>query len=322
LHLRYQILEKIRGSKKAVSGQALSNELNITRTAIWKHIKQLRKEGYNITAKPRVGYRLKKIPDLLLSQEIKRNLDTDFIGINIINYPKISSTISVAKRMAKKGFPDGTVIVAEQQTFGKGRLGRKWESPKGGIWASVILRPKMSPSEIVKLNMVVSLAIVKAIKDVTGIQTEIKWPNDVLYQGSKVAGVLTEVDTEIDSVNYAIVSFGINVNNKLDKLSANVQETATSIQEIKGKKVKRLALFSAILSYLEKLFIECQNSGCGEILREWKQVCLTIGQELTIKTVEKQYQGKAIDIDDLGRLVLDTDDGQTVALLSGDIVSS
>ncbi|NTW05163.1 MAG: biotin--[acetyl-CoA-carboxylase] ligase, partial [Peptococcaceae bacterium] len=208
------ILELLRTSAgEFLSGEKISKKIGISRTAVWKHITALRQEGYSIEAMPKIGYRLLDIPDRLYPEEIRDNLTTVSLGRNIYYFKTVQSTNQEARRLAQEGVPHGALIIAEEQTGGKGRFGRVWFSPKTlGIWASLVLRPEISPENAPPVTMLAAVAVAVAVENITGIALGIKWPNDLLYENKKACGILTEMNGEMDKVNFLILGLGINVN--------------------------------------------------------------------------------------------------------------
>lgn len=315
--VKNKILNKLRDRKSYFSGQDLSKELGISRTAIWKHICSLRKDGYVIDASPRKGYLLKKIPDLLLPQELERALKNKKIGKRVIHFQTVESTIDIAKGLDKRSDGDGTVVVAEKQTAGKGRFGRSWVSPKGGIWLSTILHPVLDPLEAPKLNIVGSMSIVHVIRDL-GLEPKVKWPNDVIVNGKKIAGVLIHMNAELDKINYLILSMGINANNNLKSLPEKVAKNVTTIRKELGKKIRRIDFAVDLLTELEKNYSKIFDNHFDSLLNEWKKLCITINKEVAVESVNGRLKGIAKDVDQYGRLILYTKDEGKKLISSGE----
>lgn len=314
---RYKILEKIRKNDRFVSGQDLSENLGISRTAIWKHVVSLRNEGYSIEAAPRKGYKLTKVPDLLLPQELQRSLNTKTVGNKIYYYGVVDSTISIAKEKLLNGADDGSVVIAEKQTGGKGRLGKNWVSSKGGIWMSVVFKPNLDPVEAPKITISASISILKALKDI-GIDVQVKWPNDILVNGKKIAGVLLEMNCDLDRIDYVIVSMGINVNNNFSSKQSSLKRSATSVKNEIGKKIKRVPLATRVLTHLENSYSKIFDNHFDEILLDWKEHCVTIDKIIKLKTINEEYTGKAIDVDQYGRLLVLLENGDRKLFSSGE----
>ncbi|MDI3533761.1 MAG: BirA family transcriptional regulator [Thermosediminibacterales bacterium] len=316
--MKQEILRILTKNSGYVSGEEISNILKVSRTAVWKHIKTLRREGYVIESQPRLGYRLILEPDLLLPEQIKSKLNADFMGKKIFYYDTVTSTNDEAKRIASLGFDEGTVVIAEQQTGGRGRRGRCWLSPKHeGIWVSIILKPSISPVNAPKLTMLAAVSIVKAIKEVTGLSTGIKWPNDILYNNKKIVGILTELSAEIDLINYIILGMGINVNT--ESFPDELKEIATSLKIETGKKVDRVKLLCRLLELFEQDYKEFLEAGFSNILNKWRKYSITLGKKVRVIGLDTSLEGEAVDVTDDGALIIKKPDGNTVEVLSGDV---
>lgn len=314
------ILKLLRESGgKYVSGEEIADRLGVSRTAVWKRIVELRELGYRIVSQPRNGYILEAAPDLLLPEEIRNGLKTSFIGQNVIHFDSIGSTNVEAKRLAGEGAPDGTVVVAEEQGSGRGRLDRSFFSPRGGIWFSVILRPHFLPQEAPKCTLMAAVSVAKAMKAFS-FNIGIKWPNDILYEGKKLTGILTEMHAEMDRINYIVIGIGINVNIPLSEFPAELRETATSLQLIKGTDVPRLEFLRNVLENMEALYKTAAAHGFSTIMDEWRHCSATLGQEVRVIGVgrDEQFTGKAVDIDEDGALLIDTEHGQK-RVVAGDV---
>lgn len=243
------------------------------------------------------------------------------IGRKIFRYVRVTSTQDKAKKFAQKGLAEGTVVIAEIQTQGKGRLGRRWVSPKGGIWLSVILRPEITPMEMPKITMIGSLAVAKAIAELTRLEVKFKWPNDVLVRtisGSefkKVCGVLTEMVSGVSQVKYVITGLGINVNNRIPpSLKAN----ATSLKDFIGRNLPKQKLLKKILEKFDKYYLEFRKQGMGRILKECKGMSIVLDKEVKIECADKIIEGKALNIDEYGALIVETKEGKK-RVVAGDV---
>ncbi len=305
-----------------ISGEELSRQLNISRTAVWKYIKEIRGEGYVIEAFPRKGYRMKKKPDLLLPREIKRHLNTLRLGKSIEYLARVDSTNRRAKEMGLQGALEGTLVVAEEQTRGRGRLDRQWFSPRGGIWFSILLRPDLSPQQAPLLTLLTSLAGVKGIKNATGYSLYIKWPNDLFWQGKKAAGILTEINAEMDRINFVVVGVGINANIRHDHFPEDISSEAISLMEEEGESVSRPKLLATFLNEMEKMYDQAQLEGFKELIGEWKKYSTTLGKRVEVKTPRGIIKGKAVDINEEGALMVEKEGGEVIHLLSGDVYLS
>jgi BirA family biotin operon repressor/biotin-[acetyl-CoA-carboxylase] ligase len=300
--MKDKILEALRESKGYVSGEMLSGELGISRVSIWKHIGSLKRDGYIIESSPR-GYCLISSPDLLLPYE--------FPGLEgkIHHLQEIGSTMDVARDLAKKVAEEGTIVTAEVQTQGRGRLGRKWISQKGGIYFTIVLRPETSPVYAPRINLMASIAVAKAIRNLFGLKAELKWPNDVLIEGKKVCGILAEMEAETDIIKFVNVGIGINAN------TAVSQEGATSIKEQLGREISRRELLSFVLKEMETQQALLTKE---DLLQEWKRFSATLNREVRVIAPGEEIIGKAIDIDTKGELVIKARDGSLKRAIVGD----
>ena len=305
--------------EKFISGELIAEKLKVSRTAIWKHIQSLRKRGYKIASSERLGYKLSETPDLLLPEIIQYGLKTELIAVdNRIVYKKsVESTNEVAKISVHEGAADGTIIVAEEQTGGKGRLERNFFSPKEkGLWFSIILRPQCLPKDAPKFTLMAAVAVVRALEKFN-FQLKIKWPNDILYDGRKIVGILTEMSAEIEHIISIIVGIGINVNIRREDFPPNIREIAASLSEIAGKNLSRVEIFRAVLEEFDRLYI---NYNFDEIFKLWRQYNITLGKKVTILSAESGdiFTGTAVDIDAEGALIVDTDKGRKI-VYAGDV---
>lgn len=312
--MRKTIVEMLkRAGGDFVSGESIAGELNISRTAVWKHIQKLRDNGYEILSRERCGYKLKDAPDLLLPSEIQIGLDTEIVGAEMHYRPSVDSTNHIAKALAYHDASDGTIVVAEEQTFGKGRRERNFYSPRGkGIWFSVVLRPKMLPKDAPKLTLMAAVAVAEALNRFN-LKPEIKWPNDLLFDGRKIVGILTEMTGEIGRIAYVVVGVGINVNIARDEFPEELQAVAASLSEMSGgEELSRVKIFRAVLEEFDKLYREVNENGFGEILNRWRRYNVTLGKKVrVIAAVEggENFDGTAVDINEDGALVVETADG-------------
>ena len=302
-----------------ISGEEIAGRLGVSRTAVWKHIRALKAAGYEIESHARKGYSLLDAPDLLLPQEIQPTLRTQVIGKNMIHFNDIPSSNNEAKRLALEGAPDGTVVVAEAQGAGKGRLSRGWYSPsQKGIWFSVVLRPSFLPQEAPKCTLMAAVAVVRAMKDM-GFSVGIKWPNEVLDDnGKKLVGILTEMSAEMERVNFVVIGTGVNVNLWPEDFPEDVRDIATSLSMLRGGRVDRLELFARVLEAMDELYVSVENDGFGTVLDEWRQYSVTLGQEVNVIGVRESFSGTAADIDEDGALLIDTPTGRR-RVLAGDV---
>ena len=316
--MRGKVLNLLKNSNgDYISGEDIAKTLQVSRTAIWKHIRDLKESGYMIQSHYRKGYSLHSAPDLLLPDEIKAKLTTTLIGSDIYYYEDVDSTNNVGKILANKGCADGSIIISESQNKGRGRLERGWYSPKGaGIWFSVVLKPKMSPQNAPKFTLLAAVAMTRAIENITGIKCGIKWPNDILYDGKKLVGILTEMNAEIDRINYIVIGMGLNVNN--DVFPKELEEIATSLKMIAAKKFNRIDLLSEIIRELEIEYNEAMKNGFKATFETWRKYSATLGCQINVVGIEEQFSGKAIDIDEDGALLVETAEGLK-KVLAGDV---
>ena len=318
--MRSQILNLLKqAGDNFLSGEYLTETLNVSRTAIWKHIKALRDSGYDIESVPRNGYRLLYSPDLLSAEEVKNSLSTKILGSDIKYFTTTDSTNNQAKKLALSGAVDGTIVISEEQGGGRGRLSRSFFCPKyKGIWFSVILRPDFLPQEAPKCTLLAAVAVTKAIYDVTGVKVGIKWPNDILYNGKKLVGILTEMSAEMERINYIVIGIGIDVNISVEEMPEDIRDIATSLSQITGKEVSRLKLLNKLLYHLEQLYIMAQKQNFAPILDEWRKYSITLNQEIKVISGNNVTYGKAVDIDDDGALLVKIN-GQIKRVLAGDV---
>jgi len=298
-----------------ISGERLAKTLGISRTAVWKQIISLKKSGYKIESIKNKGYRLISRPDTPNPEEITAVLSTEIVGKEVHYFEKISSTNYFARQLANKNAKDGTIIVSDVQTQGRGRKNRNWFSPPGGLWFSIILYPNIQPHKSMMLTMAASLSVVEGIKKTTGIIPRIKWPNDLLINKKKVCGILTEIDAEIDKINFAIVGVGINVNNILSK---DLEKNATTLIKEHGNNVSKVNLLRSILKSFDEYYIKIQEGRYDEIRENWLSYSHIIGKNVRINDGIKSIQGVVKNIDEDGSLILDAD-SKICRVLSGDL---
>lgn len=318
-----QILSALRAAENSgVSGADLSEQLGISRAAIWARIEELRKLGYDIEASPHLGYQLRNDPDLLNDDDLIARLGkTNVIGRDIRVFKATTSTNDVIEKLARDGVKEGVVVFAESQTKGRGRLGRKWISPAGrGLWFSVLLRPDLRPQEATQLTVAAATALWRAIHAETGLSAEIKWPNDILLRGKKVAGILTEMSAELDRVKHVILGVGVDVNLTAHELPADVRKVATSLRVELGKPVQRAELATAILRELDRDYARVCGGLFADLAAEWEERCTTIGQQVVITVGERKIRGRAESLDDDGALLVRTEHGHLERIIGGDVM--
>lgn len=312
------ILKLLKSNRDYLSGEEISNVLGVSRTAIWKQMNTLRSAGYVIESQTKLGYRLLKVPDRLYPEEIKSHLKTAQIGRNIFYQDTLDSTNIKAKDIAEKSLTDGTVVVAERQTGGKGRLGRVWNSPHGtGIWMSVLVKPDILPMDASKITLLTAVSVAQGIEEVLGIRPGIKWPNDILIRGKKVCGILTEMKADMDRVHHLIVGIGINVND--NEFPADLSGIATSLKLETGIDINRAKMTAAILNSWEKNYFEFLQNGFSKVRSAWKDYSINLGVEVTVNTIKDVIQGIALDIDQDGALLVEDLRGIVHQILAGDV---
>ena len=304
-----------------VSGEFLAHKMAVSRSAIWKHVRNLKDDGYVIESSRKKGYLLRQTSDLLLTDEIREGLNTNVLGKGeIIYFRETDSTNVRAKYLAGNGAPEGTVVVAEKQTQGRGRKGRYWFSPPGeGIYTSIILRPPISPNEAPKLTLMASVAVAEALLSLTSLQVNIKWPNDILINGRKVAGILTEISTDMDRIDYVVIGVGVNVNTPREGLPPDLAQTATSILMETGKPFPRIALLRAYLEWLEIYYETFKTKGFDPVMSRWKNLADIIGRRISVDLMDRVRMGEVLDIDKDGFLILRDREGTIERIISGDV---
>jgi len=317
-----RILSALRATGEgSVSGADLAQQLGVSRAAVWARIEELRALGYDIEASPHRGYRLISVPDVLHADDLLSRLGkTRIIGRDIRVFEKTTSTNDIVEKLARDGVKEGVAVFAEAQTKGRGRLGRQWVSPaRKGLWFSVLLRPKLQPQAVTQLTIAAATALVRAMAGVTDSPAEVKWPNDILLCGRKVAGVLTEMSAELDSVKYVILGIGVNVNQTPGELPAELRKPATSLRIETGRCQMRAELATAILRELDQDYARIGGGQFEALADEWEARCTTIGREVTIQVGERRLQGRAESLDSDGALLLRTQHGHLERVVGGDV---
>jgi BirA family biotin operon repressor/biotin-[acetyl-CoA-carboxylase] ligase len=320
--IRYEIVRVLIEHKDHfLSGEELSRIAGCSRAAIWKHIEELRKEGYEIEAKPRSGYRLVYRPDRVAPEEIMPHLSTRSFGREIRYEYSTPSTQVLAHQWAREGAAEGSLVLAEEQVQGRGRMGRSWHSPpQTGIWMSLILRPPIPMPEAPHLTLLASVGVHHGIQKATGLPVTIKWPNDLLIKGRKVCGILTELRGEQDRIDYVILGVGINVNVREEHFPPELKDIATSLSIEAGRPVHRATLLAAILKELEDAYHLYLREGFAPIREAWEQAAGMLGKTVTARLPHKMVTGIAERLNDHGALLLRTESG-VVSVYSAEIES-
>jgi BirA family transcriptional regulator, biotin operon repressor / biotin---[acetyl-CoA-carboxylase] ligase len=300
-----------------LSGEQLGSQLSLSRTAVWKRIERLRGCGYLVEGSSRRGYRLKPDQDLLLAAEIIQDLPRQWLQGPVFHFVTIPSTNDLAKDLARQGYPEGSVLVAETQSAGRGRLGRVWESPPGtGIYLSLILRPPLPPTELPKLTLTAAVAVVEAIKEATNLELGIKWPNDILFAGKKLGGILTEMETESDQISHLILGVGLNINTLA--FPEHLEPLATSLRST-GRRYSRLAIVRAFLKSMDSFYGRFLCQEFPAILDLWRQAAVTLGKPVTVKRGAGEISGLALDVAPDGALLVEKPGGEIERVISGEI---
>ncbi len=304
--MKAEILAMLRESDGYVSGQELCNKFGVSRTAIWKAINQLKDMGYEIEAVPNKGYHLVSAPDVMNEAEIKSLLHTEWAGQELFCFDEIDSTNTKAKELAEQGYPSGTLVVADRQIAGRGRRGRSWDSPAGiGIFMTLLLKPDINPNNASMLTLVTALATAQAISDVTGAEAKIKWPNDIVINGKKVCGILTEMSAQFDYINHIVIGIGINVHN--ESFPEEIRETASSLLLESSKRIHRADLIARFLERFEAGYaIFLQTEDLEGLMRDYNALLVNIQKQVRILDPKEPFEGKAIGITKRGELIVDT----------------
>jgi BirA family biotin operon repressor/biotin-[acetyl-CoA-carboxylase] ligase len=296
----------------------IASKLEIPVVEVQEHITSLKNEGYIIETSSDKEFRLKEDLTLLLPHKLKDKLNTNYIGKEIHYFREVDSTNEVAKKLAREGAPEGTIIIAESQSRGKGRRGKKWISPLGGAWLSIILRPNTLPINAPQLTFIAGVAAAQTIKDEYGLDAGIKWPNDVLIDNKKVCGVLTEISTEIDTIDYIVTGIGIDANIDVNLLPPELRDTTTSIKSELDHDISRMILVQKFLGNFETMYDEFNKGNFQEILRKWRQLSKTIGRQVEIRKGTEFIRGEAVGVNSKGALILELEDGTLQKIISGE----
>jgi BirA family biotin operon repressor/biotin-[acetyl-CoA-carboxylase] ligase len=303
-----EVLALLQENKRTfLSTREISEKLGVHPYVIYQSIKELRRWDFEILSEKGKGYRLSRTPDLLLPADIKKNLKTKILGKNVLCYRTLGSTNQLAFRLAEGGAGEGTLIVADEQTKGKGRMGRSWHSPpRVGLWMSLILRPEISPFKAPGLSICAGLALAQAINQITGMEARIKWPNDCLLNGRKVGGILLELSAELDRINFVIAGVGVNVNQRPSDFPRKLSAVATSVRVEYGQEVSRMKLLTVFLQKFEATYIDFRKNGLAPQRRLIKKLSSLLGKKVAVKLGKEKIEGVAEDIDDSGSLVIRT----------------
>ncbi len=304
-----------------ISGEALSHRLGISRTAVWKQVNNLKADGHRIQSAPKKGYRLEQIADLITADGLQGMLKTRVMGRPAVHVLKeTDSTNLQAKIMAGRNAPEGTLVVADTQTLGRGRRQRSWYSPPGrNIYASLILRPQLSPSQAPQITLMTAVALAKTLKTQAGLDARIKWPNDIMVGGKKIAGILTELSADMEAVDWVVVGFGINVNLRRNELPEEIAPIATSIYQEKGREAFRTDLICNLMESFEAAYDLLNSQGFGPVMQQWRSLTDLIGQHVFVDVMGKRHTGEVAAVDDDGALILKDAQGEIHRIISGDV---
>jgi BirA family biotin operon repressor/biotin-[acetyl-CoA-carboxylase] ligase len=315
------ILAALRAHPEGVSGSQLSRQLGLTRAAIWARIEELRRLGYEIEASPHQGYRLIEAPDRLHADDLLSRLGSvRVVGRDIRVFEQTTSTNDVVEKLARDGVAEGVVVFAESQTRGRGRLGRRWLSPaRKGLWFSVLLRPPLRPQETTQLTVAGAVALWRAVHAQTGLQPEIKWPNDLLARGRKFAGILTELSAELDRVKYVILGIGVDVNLDATDFPPELRKVSTSLKIECHRAVNRPELAVALLRELDAVYARVCRGDFASVADEWAAHCTTLGRQVAIQTGDRQVRGRAEALGEDGALLVRTEHGLLERVIGGDV---
>ena len=305
--MKEEILRLLRSADGYISGQELCNRFGVSRTAVWKAINQLKEAGYEIEAQQNKGYKLMAAPDLMTEAEIKSLMHADLVTKEVLYFYTIDATNIKAQELAEKGYPSGTLVVADKQESGKGRRGRSWVSPSGtGIFMTLMIKPDINPNNASMLTLVAALAVAKAITSVTGEEAMIKWPNDIVVNGKKVCGILTEMNAQFDYINHIVVGIGINVHN--ESLPEEISQIASSLMiEAGGKRFHRAQIIAETMSYFEQYydtFLKTQD--LSALVREYDELLVNRNKSVRVLDPKEPFDGKAMGITPKGELIVDT----------------
>ena len=305
--MKEEILRLLRSADGYISGQELCNRFGVSRTAVWKAINQLKEAGYEIEAQQNKGYKLMAAPDLMTEAEIKSLMHTEWVAKEVLYFDTIDSTNTKAQELAEKGYPSGTLVVADKQESGKGRRGRSWVSPSGtGIFMTLMIKPDINPNNASMLTLVAALAVAKAITSVTGEEAMIKWPNDIVVNGKKVCGILTEMNAQFDYINHIVVGIGINVHN--ESFPEEISQMASSLLiEAGGKRFHRAQIIAETMSYFEQYydtFLKTQD--LSALVREYDELLVNRNKSVRVLDPKEPFDGKAMGITPKGELIVDT----------------
>lgn len=317
--MKSRILCILKNRDGFVSGQELCEELQVSRTAVWKVINQLKEEGYDIEAVSRKGYRIVNCPDSIRPEEVESDLHTKWAGRPVIYFPVIDSTNNYAKKIAEEGAVHGTLVLADVQESGKGRRGRTWTTPKGTTIAmTLVVRPEISPDKVSAVTLVMGMAVAAACREMYLVEAMIKWPNDVVINGKKICGILTELSAELNAVNYLVIGTGINAN--IPEMPEEIAGMATSLSIELGHPIDRAALIACCMKWFEQYYEQFIAAGDLSLLKEQYNAWLVSrGREVKVLEPNHNYTGISLGIDDRGELLVQKEDGSVSRAYAGEV---
>lgn len=317
--MKTAILRYLREADGYVSGQELCERLDVSRTAVWKVMQQLQAEGYEIEAVRNRGYRLKESGDAYTQEELQSVISSRWAGRNLVFLKEADSTNNVVRTLADQGAPEGTLVVTANQTAGKGRRGRSWVAPEGSsIAMSILLRPEFAPERASMLTLVMAMAVARGIRETTGLDAGIKWPNDIVTDGKKLCGILTEMSTEMEYIRYVVIGVGINVSMK--EFPEELREKATSLELCLGRPVKRALLIDACMRAFEDYYEKyLQTLDLSLLQEEYNRELVNVGKEVTVLAPGGDYNGISHGINREGELIVELPDGEIRNVVSGEV---
>ena len=317
--MKADILKMLRESDDYVSGQQICDKFGVSRTAVWKVINQLKEEGYQVEAVRNRGYRIEVSPDILSEEELESRMKTSWAGQEIHYFRETDSTNVRTKQLGEQGASHGTLVVAGKQDAGRGRRGRTWESPAdSSIYMTLLLRPEMEPVKAPMLTLVMAYSVARALGEYEGLEVQIKWPNDIVINGKKICGILTEMSTEIDCINYVVIGVGINVNTKV--FPKELETTASSLYLETGHEIRRSTLIVSVMQYFEETYQEFLKRGdLSGIREEYNRLLVNRNREVKILGIKENYHAYALGINDAGELIVRKEDGSEEAVISGEV---
>lgn len=317
--MKARLLRILRETDGYVSGQQLCEYFGVSRTAVWKVIRQLKEDGYQIEAVQNKGYRLLEVPDVFTGEEVASRLHTRRLGRKCICLQSVDSTNTYARRLAEDGAEDGTLVLAEEQTGGKGRRGRAWSSPRGEqIAMTLLLRPRIRPEHASQMTLLMAMAVAKGVRRLCGLEAWIKWPNDVVVGGRKICGILTEMNTEVDYIHYVVIGTGVNVNQA--SFPEELEQTATSLSLEARHRFSRAEAAACILDEMEPLYETfLKTEDLRELYEEYNSLCVNCGRQVQVLHPDGAYAGIAEGIDDKGELLVRRDNGTAERVYAGEV---